>query len=279
MNLLFLFMFFVTHLFSTEEVKLLDDQEEMKEYLAAFPYDSYEVCHIPEQGDFYVDKIYINHQTTFSLERDDWIKYHLGRGYVWEPYIRSLLEKYIRPGSTVIDIGAHIGTHSISMAKFTGPEGRVISFEPQRKMFRELYWNIILNQLENITIYRYAIGHKHCVLQMDLSEKGNEGGTKIGSGGDLVELRTLDSFHLSDVSLIKMDVEEFENYALEGAKKTILNNKPVIIIEIMGKYTVVEELPQWVKSRIKRTKRKLKEMGYDVSHIIGADYLAIPINP
>lgn len=269
---------FMTPLFSTHKVEvLLNDAEEMEKYIEAFPFDSYDVCYLPEQGYFYVDKIYNNKWMEFSFDRDDWIKLHLANGYSWEPHIQELLKKNIKPGSNVIDVGAHIGTHSISMAKFTGPTGRVMAFEPQRKIFRELHWNIILNQIDNIDIFRYAIGHEHRIVQMDLSEKGNEGGTKIGSGGDFVELRTLDSFNFKNVSLIKMDVEEFEDYTLQGAEKTISNNKPIIIIEIMGKWGVLETAPEWVKLRVERTKHILNEMGYKVDRISVADYIATPV--
>ena len=55
----------------------------------------------------------------------------------------------------------------------------------------------------------------------------------IGAGGNLVELRTIDSFALSNVSLMKIDVEGFEIPVLKGAEITIRrNNLPVIIIEL-----------------------------------------------
>lgn len=42
----------------------------------------------------------------------------------------------LRPGSTVVDVGANIGSFTIFFAAATGPQGRVYSFEPQRKMFQ-----------------------------------------------------------------------------------------------------------------------------------------------
>lgn len=55
-----------------------------------------------------------------------------------------------------------------------------------------------------------------------------------GGNGQFVQLLTIDSLHLKNVSLIKMDVEGMEDQALEGARETILTNHPVIIIEIHG---------------------------------------------
>jgi hypothetical protein len=42
----------------------------------------------------------------------------------------------LRPGSTVVDVGGNLGSYSIFFAAATGPEGKVYSFEPQRKMFQ-----------------------------------------------------------------------------------------------------------------------------------------------
>lgn len=246
---------------------LLNDQIELEQYIAAFPIGEYKQYDIPGQGLFYSDQIV------------DYIKTcHIQSRTIWEPYIQDLLKQYIRPGSTVFDIGAHVGLHTVSMAKFTGPNGKVLAFEPQRKIFRELFWNCHENNVaHNVNIYRMALGDTHGIVQMNNSMKGNEGGTPIGIGGDLVELRTVDSFHATNVSVMKIDVEGYEDEVLSGAKKTMAANRPIIIIELMGGY-IYESAPDWVKKKVDKTKKILNEMGYTVYPIppSGYDYLAIP---
>ena len=135
-------------------------------------------------------------------------------------------------GDVVVDVGAHIGTMTLKMAKLVGPEGRVIAYEPQVKIYQELLINLDLNGVDNVCAHFAALGDSHARIAMDPPMVGNEGGTSMGKGGNLVELHTLDSHRLESVALIKIDVEGAEDGVLLGAEQTILRHRPVIVIEI-----------------------------------------------
>jgi hypothetical protein len=115
-------------------------------YIQDFPYHDYELCEVPTQGLFYIDAI------------DDLIKNFLRNSRPWEPIIMGHLRKHVTPGSTAIDAGAHIGTHTLYMSKLVGPQGSVHAFEPQPKIFRELFMNCLLNQTNNVSLYPVALG-------------------------------------------------------------------------------------------------------------------------
>jgi Protein-L-isoaspartate(D-aspartate) O-methyltransferase (PCMT) len=51
----------------------------------------------------------------------------LGR---FEPSTVAAFRRYVKPGATVLDIGANIGVHTLQLARLVGPQGRVLSFEP-----------------------------------------------------------------------------------------------------------------------------------------------------
>ena len=207
-----------------DEGRLLNDDTEMEVYMANFPFDQYTIYEVPGQGMFYVDDI------------DDAIKNVLRVGQVWESDIVAYVDTYAKPGSTVIDIGAHIGTLTMVLANKVGSTGQVHAFEPQKKIFRELTYNVALNKLTNrIHLYRYAIGAEDAIIEMNSAAFHNEGGTGIGSGGDLAEMRTLDSFEFQNVSFIKIDVEGAEDAVIDGMVNTVKQNKPAIVIEIMGR--------------------------------------------
>jgi len=239
------------------------EQEQMRAYLEKLPEGVYKEYRMDPIGKFYVD------------DEKDYIKQFIRQNQVWEPWLVSLFPKYVNAGTTVIDAGAHIGTHTVAFARLVGAKGRVYAFEPQRKLFRELVFNLRLNGINNVVPLRYALGHTTAIAEMDPGVAGNEGSTQLGRGGDRVELRTLDSFGFRNVSLIKIDVEQFEDYLLEGAQLTIKRYRPVILIEIMGGYRYPSAPPE-VKARIDGTLARLKEMGYKVSYIDSADYLALP---
>jgi hypothetical protein len=58
------------------------------------------------------------------------------------------------------------------------------------------------------------------------------GDLSVGVGGETIEVKTLDSLQIPKVDFIKIDVQGYEKYVLEGAKKTIMDSKPTIIIEM-----------------------------------------------
>ena len=58
------------------------------------------------------------------------------------------------------------------------------------------------------------------------------GDLSIGEGGESIEVRTLDSLLPNGYDFIKIDVQGYEKYVLEGSLNIINNHKPIIIIEI-----------------------------------------------
>ena len=245
---------------------LLDDREETRRYLNAFPLADYQRYDVPDVGSFFVD------------DPADMIKQVIVAGDKWERHSFDLLAEHIVPGSVVVEVGAHIGTHTVRIGQLAGPWGRVYAFEPQRKIYRELHHNLALNGLTNVVAMRMAIGSGATrVIEMNPTTPGNEGGTGVGAGGDAAELRSLDSFHFERVSLLKIDVETYENEVLDGAVDTIRRNRPVILIEIMGG-TDLETASPDVLERIAVTRGKLEALNYSVSQVFKHDYVARPLD-
>jgi FkbM family methyltransferase len=181
----------------------------------------------------------------------------------------------VKEDSVAIDIGAHIGIHTITMSRKVGPNGKVFAFEPQKKMYRELLKNLEINGCNNVTAIRKALGETAQVVQLNHRNIYNEGGTAIGQGGDDAEVITLDSLNLCNVSLIKMDVECYERYVFEGARETILKNHPIIIFELMAGEDYLTCSPDR-KMVFEQFFSYVESMGYEVKLIFGADYIAIP---
>ena len=112
---------------------------------------------------------------------------------------------------------------------------------------------------------------------MNPATPGNEGGTGVGAGGDAAELRSLDSFGFERVSLLKIDVETYENEVLDGALDTIRRNRPVMLIEIMGGHDPETASPD-VLERIAVTREKIEALGYSVTQVFKHDYIAVPVD-
>jgi FkbM family methyltransferase len=221
---------------------------------------------VPGLGIFYLDDL------------DDIIKNVLKKGEVWEQKEVDVIKKYAKQGTIALDIGAHIGTHTITMAHAVGEKGCVISFEPQKKIYAELVMNLKENGCTNVLPLRRVVGEKAGTVYLAPPLTGNEGGRFIVATktSDAVEMITLDSLHLHNVSFIKIDVENLEEKVLEGAHATIARNRPIMLIELCGNH-IKSSLDRENRVAVrKRIVQKLSDLNYVVSYVSGFDYLVVP---
>ena len=289
---------------------LLQDADETERYVEDFPVADYERHVVPRPPWQCPLRGWVHclsnwwrtpHIGRFWIEPPprDPIKETLANGLVWEPHVVRNLQEHVVPGSVALDVGAYIGTHALLMGRLAGPEGRVYAFEPQRKVYRELRHNIRLNGISNVTALRYAVGAQTLIVEMNppmeigvVEAKGRaevgkalgEGGVAVGAGGDRAELRPLDSFGFENVSLLKIDVEGFEDEVLAGAERLIRESKPVILIEILGGKSYPgaptrgfhpPATPQDLQ-RIHATWRRIEAFGYSIRPVLDYDYIALP---
>jgi FkbM family methyltransferase len=132
-----------------------------------------------------------------------------------------------RTKGLVLDVGANIGcvAQAIIAAGF-----EVEAFEPQPAIY-----GLLVKNCPSIKCHNVALGSALGTAQMpsvDYSKPGNFGGIGLGMGeGVNVEVRTLDSYNFENVSLIKIDVEGFEEEVLRGAIETIRRCKPILYLE------------------------------------------------
>jgi hypothetical protein len=106
-----------------------------------------------------------------------------------------------------VDAGSFIGTHALFFALFC-PAKRVYAFEPKTVYYQHLLQNIRGNWVKNCLAYNYALVEAPGV-QMNPDE------------GETFLTATLDEFHLQDVRVMKIDVENMELRVLKGARRTL----------------------------------------------------------
>jgi FkbM family methyltransferase len=157
----------------------------------------------------------------FAADTDGVIGRKMMRGRIYE----SELLEHIRSrefGGAAIDVGAHIGTHTVYLAKVCGLY--VHAFEAAST--EDLYDNVVRNDVQDrVRIYEHALG-------------ATEGRARWISSITLaqdpegpVRLVPLDEFGFDDVALIKADVEQMEPDVLRGAEETIARCHPTIYAE------------------------------------------------
>jgi len=130
----------------------------------------------------------------------------------------------------VIDVGANIGLWAMHMQN----DFEVVEcFEPV-----EEYADVILHNAPNVYVHRVALGIADGTVKMIRANPNATGDSRPMTDADSEEnvqnvahMTTLDSYEFNDVDLIKVDCEGFEFNVMRGSLQTIMQNKPVIIVE------------------------------------------------
>jgi FkbM family methyltransferase len=149
----------------------------------------------------------------------------------------ELLGQLMKPGDTVIEVGANIGSLTVPLAQFVGPQGTVVAFEPHRILFQNLCANIAINGHTNVKTQNFAVGkeNRSVVLPyIDYSKPGIFGGHSIegAAGGESVGLIALDKYlNTSKCRLMKIDVEGMEEDVILGAAALINRLHPFLYVE------------------------------------------------
>ncbi|MFV0561540.1 FkbM family methyltransferase [Malaciobacter mytili] len=166
----------------------------------------------------------------------------------------ALFEQICKEGDVVIEIGANIGAHTLSLAKLVKQKGVILAFEPQRVVFQTLCANLALNSITNVHTFQMALSNEEgyvAIPEIDYSKQGNFGGISVDKFkvGTPVKKEKLDSFKdkISRLKLIKIDVEGMEKEVIEGSKEIIQKFKPFLYIE-NDRQENSKELIQLVKS-------------------------------
>lgn len=160
----------------------------------------------------------------------------------FEPDMTAIFKNFCRKDSQVLDLGANLGLTTIALANIC-EKGKVIAVEPVPITFDFLKKNLLRSGLDNIKAYNFAVGNKEGTVLM----QGNNSFLAGSFVADLyaseehelsvnIPVKTLDkafdSFQMDRVDFVKLDVEGYELFALEGAKEILNRFKPIVYLEM-----------------------------------------------
>lgn len=150
----------------------------------------------------------------------------------------SMVSSVVRDGDTVLDIGAHVGTFAIPLARRAGPHGLVCAFEPLRWSYELLVLNVEMNGLAGaIWPVRAAVSNEVRSFSVETPNQRNTGGSRLLESPDGVESIVLDEWVVSrlpgrSIDMVKIDVEGMELLVLAGAQETIQHHQPCVYLEV-----------------------------------------------
>jgi FkbM family methyltransferase len=155
---------------------------------------------------------------------------------------KIMLERVLKPGMTVLDIGANIGYYALMELQLVGPKGRLIAVEPSPSNVALLRKNLTLNGYTGIEVHQLAISDRSDTRPFFMSEMSNlntfhdTGTGTLHLRGETIEVATASVPEIAagrKVDLIRMDVEGHEVEVLNGMLPAIERGEmaPMIIFE------------------------------------------------
>ncbi len=213
---------------------------------------------------------------------DQWLTLHpddrvfskevLSKG-VFEKFETQLFLSSLEEGMTVFDIGANVGYYTLIAAQKVGSSGHVYAFEPDKENFKILQKNVLSNNHSNVTLMDYALSDKDGYLELYLSpdNKGDHRTYKTPEPQekrDFYKVRaiSIDSLFSSAgtyPSVIKMDIQGFEFFALTGMQALITRTPNLVLYTEFWPYGLTAS---GLDSPV-RYYSILKNLGFDIFNI------------
>ena len=154
------------------------------------------------------------------------------------------VQKFLRPGMTVLDVGAHHGLYTLLASKKVGRRGKVIAFEPSSRERRRLLRHVRVNACRNVVVEGCALGNEVGEADLfvvrgwqDWCNSLRPPAVEEGTETIRVSVETLDDvlwrLRVDVVDFIKLDAEGAELGVLQGARELLRGAaRPVILAEV-----------------------------------------------
>ncbi len=157
----------------------------------------------------------------------------------YEDYVTNFLQKAVKKGMVVLDVGANIGYYTILASRLVGDEGMVFAFEPEPRNYALLCQNLNANRCNNVLAVQKAVYRRNSQVKLHL-DRTNFGAhsllsTNVFDHCDAIEVEavSLDDFFRDrglNVDVVKMSVQGLEMGVLQGMTNMIRHHKDLKII-------------------------------------------------
>jgi FkbM family methyltransferase len=183
------------------------------------------------------------------------------------------MERNLREGNLVLDVGANHGIVTLECAVFVGATGKIHAFEPAPETRACLLRHLKINSIHNVSVFDMAIGATAGSARLRVYQEATGVATLSESDLDyiadeVIEVKTVTldqhcgAHGIRMVDLLKIDIEGHELFALRGARQILANKKVRAILFEVGDKTCrnAKVDPQELLSY-------LQELGYGVFSI------------
>ena len=155
---------------------------------------------------------------------------HILKYGVYEGPETAFVKHFLKPGMVCMDVGAHIGYHTLLMASLVGKNGKVHSFEVDRKLMCVLMDNVWVNRIKTVSWYGSALSDVDGVVKY---VTGNSILSNDDSGIECASW-TADSFarkyRPGKIDFVKIDTSGYDCKVLSGMRGVIERNPNIVIM-------------------------------------------------
>jgi len=200
-------------------------------------------------------------------------------GKVFEPEVVEVARQFVRPGTTVLDVGSNFGQMSLLFSKMVGPQGQVLAFEADDYVYSILQRNVTANDTGNVRPYFGVVydetGSTKFYAVQDF--KRFSGCGSYGVDAPAIEGRSVLTLAIDDlpisrpVSFVKVDAQGTDLFVLRGAAKTIRRYKPAVL------FAYEEQFQADFKTCFQDYLDFIRDISYRIERTVNnINYLAVP---
>lgn len=188
-----------------------------------------------------------------------------------DPRISWVCRRLLRPGDTVVDVGANYGVVGLLAAQLVGADGAVHAVEPQPEVAELLRRSTVLNGFRHVHVHEVALSDADGELQLSIPA-GHLGGASLSRTAEvassvLVKVRHSGRFlaelDLPGIRLLKVDIEGHEAAFLHGARDVLVQRPPEVILFESNEVLFGRHIPFWEREPV----RALHDLGYDMLRV------------
>lgn len=199
--------------------------------------------------------------TYVLLEQESWFEKEM-----------TFLRRWLRPGMTVIDIGANLGVYSLPMARLVGSKGQVFAYEPGSETRSMLEHSRELNAAANLHILPLALSDRERVGRLVFGGSSELNALGENGAGETVRITSLDREDATrgwpSPDFIKIDAEGEEERILTGGRNFFARHSPLVMFEIKAGHQINEKL-----------RALFPALGYRLYRQLGDASILVPDDP
>jgi FkbM family methyltransferase len=201
----------------------------------------------------------------FELDMNEVIDANIYYRGAYEVRATRTVRSVVKPGMTVLDVGANFGYYTLNLAKLVGESGTVIAFEPTALAQRKLVANLARNPYRNVVVEKLALSDRSEARVVAVDETAFRASWTVEGGRAEREPETVpferfddyvDRTGLDRVDFVKVDIDGYELRFVRGAERTLREHRPPMFMEI-GKPSMAA-----IGDDPLELARRLAELGY-----------------